>query len=189
MHIHVAEWPRRARLLFRSAVVAVSAVYCGLSVQSFAIAQMDPLPGFVVNAIDAQGATTDVHTLALSGMRSAEIANAGTASNGGTVDLLSFHDAKHSNRFDSGVDAMLGKSTVATPRRGASAVLSIAVAGQLPFRDAPINVWVNSTQSVIESDETNNVASSTTACQAQPDITTFEPVFIKVGMDGKRQFT
>lgn len=173
MQIHVAEWPRRARVLFRSAVVAASAVYFGLCVQSFAVAQTDPLPDLVVNAVDVQGVTTDPHTLALSGALSAEIANTGTANGGGTVDLLVFHDANHNTRFDGGVDAILGQSTVAAPDAGASAVLAITVAGQLPFRDAPIDVWVDSSQSIVESDEGNNVGTSASACvvdlPADPD--------------------
>jgi sugar lactone lactonase YvrE len=164
VQIHVAEWPRHARVFFRSAVVAVSAVYFGLFVQSFTFAQAEPLPDLVVNAVDAQGATTDVHTLALSGTLSAEIANTGTANSGGTVDVLAFHDVDHNNRFDSGVDAMLGQTTVAAPDAGASTALAITVTGQLPFRDAPIDVWVDSSQGIVESDEGNNVGTSASAC-------------------------
>ena len=150
-------------MLFRSAAAAVTAFYLGFCVHSLAIAQAEPLPDFVVSAVDAQGATTDVNTLVVSGTLSAEIANSGTVSSGGTVDVLAFQDANNNGRFDSGVDGLLGQSTLVAPDAGTSAALSIAITGQLPFRDAPINVWVDSAQSIVESDETNNVASSASA--------------------------
>lgn len=134
------------------------------------------LPDLIVQAVDAQGTTSDPNTLELTGNLTAEIANQGTANTAGTVDVLAFYDSNKNGQFDDGTDPLLGQTTVTTPDLAASENVQITVAGTLPFRDAPISVFVDSAQIVVESNEDNNVDTSASACIAQPDIGTFEPV-------------
>jgi hypothetical protein len=47
--------------------------------------------------------------------------------------------------------------------------LEIQVTGAVPYRDAPISLWVDSDQSLVELNDQNNVATSNADC-ALPDL-------------------
>ncbi len=135
------------------------------------------LPDLTVTAVSRSGATTHPQTLTVTGSVSATIANVGTAASAAGVDVLAFFDVNRNGAFDEGTDSVLGRATLtAALNTGASAVLQIPVGGQLPFRDAPIHVWVDSLQAVAELNEGNNVRSTAQAFEIKPAIGTVLPV-------------
>lgn len=140
------------------------------------------LPDLVVQAVDTLPAINDPNTLRVSGTLNATVANAGTANVSGPVQVMAFYDANQNGRFDSGVDLTLGQAELGQGLVvGATQALAIPLSGELPFRDAPISVWVDSGQTVAESNELNNVASSLAACQVplEPfDLTDFTDIAV-----------
>lgn len=134
------------------------------------------LPDLTVTSVDRTATVTDPRTLILSGSVAATISNVGTSNAPGNVQVLAFYDANSNGVFDSGDTALGQVATTSELAVGATATVSIPVQGALPFRDAPILVWVDSTQTVAELNETNNIGTTTSACQSKPSIGTFKPV-------------
>lgn len=134
-------------------------------------------PDLIVESIDTSGATTDINILEFSGSVSAVITNQGAASAPQAVAVLAFYDNNKDGDYDAEVDILLGNAATLTELNvGANEAVQIPVLGVLPYRDAPIKVWVDSAQSVIESDEQNNIGFTVDACIVQPKIGSFEPV-------------
>ena len=135
-----------------------------------------PLPDLFVKTLTRQGSVNDPQTLNLSGTITVEVANQGTVSAPGNVSVLAFYDANHNGIYDDGVDVKLGSApTPNSLNPGASALFAVPVQGQLPFRDAPISVWVDSAQTVPESNEANNFASTADFTLVKPTIGTLQP--------------
>jgi len=135
------------------------------------------LPDLAVKSLTRAGATTDPQTLAVSGHVTAVVANIGTANAPAGVQVIAFHEANRNGAYDPGQDTLLGQVSLELELApGAQATLLIPVLGVLPFRDAPIHIWLDSTQSVVEQNEMNNIASSAAAAQVLPSIGTFQPV-------------
>lgn len=135
------------------------------------------LSDLTVKSLTRAGATTDPQTLAVSGYVTAVVANIGAASAPAGVQVIAFHDANRNGAYDAASDPLLGQISLdAELAAGAETTLLVPVSGQLPFRDAPINIWVDSTQSVVEQNEANNIASTAAAAQVEPSIGTFAPV-------------
>jgi hypothetical protein len=138
---------------------------------------MQLLPDLAVKSLTRAGATTDPQTLAVSGHVTAVVANIGTANAPAGVQVIAFHDANRNGVYDPGQDTLLGQTSLDFELApGAQATLLVPVSGSLPFRDAPIHIWLDSTQSVVEQNETNNIASTAAAAQVKPSIGTFAPV-------------
>ncbi|MEW8000816.1 MAG: carboxypeptidase regulatory-like domain-containing protein [Candidatus Thiodiazotropha endolucinida] len=124
------------------------------------------LPDLIVESIDPSGATTDMDTLEFTGSVSAIITNRGTASAPQAVTALAFYDNNNNGAYDAEVDILLGNTVTQTALNvGENEAVEIPVSGVLPYRDAHIKVWVDSLQSVIESNEQNNIGSIVDACQ------------------------
>jgi len=134
------------------------------------------LPDLLVE-VDNTAVQTEPQTLAVSGSITAQINNAGTAPTSGHTTLLAFYDVDLNGIYDKEADVTLGEAVLENALAvEESATVDIALAGELPFRDAPINVWVDNAQTVVESDEQNNVGTTAKMCEVVPDIGTFEPV-------------
>ncbi|HUT40947.1 MAG TPA: carboxypeptidase regulatory-like domain-containing protein, partial [Gammaproteobacteria bacterium] len=135
------------------------------------------LPDLIVQNIDTLGASNDPDTLAMTGSIDVEVTNQGTSSVPASIALVAFYDANQSGQYEAGIDTLLGeRTTTSAIDVGGSENVTINVEGTLLYRDAPIRVFVDSAQTIIESNEANNVATSASACEVQPDIGTFEPV-------------
>jgi hypothetical protein len=135
------------------------------------------LPDLVVQSVDGRQAPSDPQTLAVSGVLAATVVNKGTAATTGGFKTIAFYDVNRNNAYDAGVDLLLGEAqTTQTLEVNATAQVSIPVAGTLPFRDAPIHVWADSDQTVVELNEGNNVASSAQVFEIKPAIGTVLPV-------------
>ncbi|MBC3873736.1 carboxypeptidase regulatory-like domain-containing protein [Undibacterium flavidum] len=133
-------------------------------------------PDLTVRSVSRASAVTDTQNLQVSGSVKAKIANIGTAAGSAGVEVIAFLDVNRNGIFNSDVDQILGRSTMPILDVKAEVDVTIPVRGTLPFRDAPIHVWVDSTQSVIETNENNNTSSTAVAAEIKPDIGTFEPV-------------
>lgn len=117
------------------------------------------LPDFTVLEIDTAGITNNIYTLEIGGTLGVTIANQGTAATQRAFDVVAYYDANRDGRYVSGEDLLLGAlENFAGLNIGESRTIQVAVDNLLPFRDAPIAVLVDSSSSVIESDETNNLA-------------------------------
>lgn len=124
------------------------------------------LPDLVAKTIDMTSATSDPQTFAVSGSVAVGVSNRGTAPTSGGFQVVAFYDANNNGAFDAG-DVRLGEASVTNPlAAGASTTVSIGLAGTTAFRDSPVSVWVDSTQVVAESNETNNVLVSN-SCPAR----------------------
>ncbi len=104
--------------------------------------------------------------------------NAGTVEAMAEVEVLAFYDANVNSRFDPDTEPVLGQAILARPLVvDEQTALEIDVSGVLPFRDAPISVWVDRREVLVELDEDNNVETSATFCLAEPAISrSFNPV-------------
>ena len=125
------------------------------------------LPDLVVENV-----TLDVpvnpQTLVLSGQVTAEIKNIGTVSTSQAIHLLAFYDADRNSLYNE-VDIILGESSVGDNLAiDETLSVDIAVLGQLPFRDAPIFVIVDSRKIIAEIREDNNVETTAKVCKATP---------------------
>lgn len=127
------------------------------------------LPDLRVSAIDPAARQTDPQTLAVSGSLAVEIANQGTAALTQPVDLVGYDDVDADGQWQAEREPLLGRTTFADGLEvGARATLTLPLAGELPFRDAPIAVWVDAESAVVELDEANNTLGSQHACQVTP---------------------
>ncbi|MEN8218750.1 MAG: carboxypeptidase-like regulatory domain-containing protein, partial [Pseudomonadota bacterium] len=134
------------------------------------------LADLVIEQLDKTATQTDPQSLVVSGSIAAQIKNVGTVDTGGNTSLLAFYDVDLNGIYDEN-DLSLGQATLENPLAvEETATVDISLAGELPFRDAPIHVWVDNTQAVVESDEENNIRTTTSLCEMVPDIGTFEPV-------------
>ena len=128
------------------------------------------LPDLSAVGVDARSNTSrDPQTFQLSGTVQATISNIGTAPVSGAFNVLAFYDVDHNGKFDAGTDLVLGTARVTQSAAvGQSLSVSLAVSGTMPFRDAPVSVFVDSDNEIIELNEANNVVSSAASCGLTP---------------------
>jgi hypothetical protein len=135
------------------------------------------LPDLKVTSASRMKAVTDPQSLVVSGNVIATLANVGNAPVTTDVEVMAFYDVNGNGAYDAGVDAILGKIVLSGGIvQGASQAVSIPVAGSLPFRDAPIQVWADSKNAVIESDKSNNIRSTAFATELLPNLAGFDAV-------------
>jgi concanavalin A-like lectin/glucanase superfamily protein/CARDB protein len=123
------------------------------------------LPDLVVSSIDTSSASFDVNTLMINGNVNTEIQNQGTAETATGFDVLAFLDLNRNDAYDVGSDTLLGQTIVPNPlATGVRQTIPISVNSELPFRDAPISIWVDSSEIVEELNDGNNVGFSANDC-------------------------
>lgn len=127
------------------------------------------LSDLTVTTVDRAGTVTDPQTLVIGGSVGVDIANIGT-SDATTSTVLAFYDTNLNGVFDEGDIALGQKSMLGPLAVGDTVRLTIPISGVLPFRDAPIHIWVDSTRVVIELLEDNNVGSSASKCLSDPSV-------------------
>lgn len=135
------------------------------------------LPDIVVESVDRIATTTDLQTLQITGHLSAHLKNKGYAPVATNIRAIAFFDTNRNGTYDSEIDTTVGEAETADMLvvDGMQAV-DIPVAGALPFRDAPLSVWVDSSQAAIEVREDNNIGTTASACEVKPPVGKFEPV-------------
>lgn len=125
------------------------------------------LPDLVIKNIDRANAHTDAHTLQLNGALNVTIGNEGHSGTG-SYNALAFYDINHDGVYKQNEDVLLGVVPVSSSVAGQTVTIGIPVAGQLPFRDAPLSVWLDSDRKVVEESENNNVATTAEFCKIFP---------------------
>lgn len=133
------------------------------------------LPDLVIDNMDVEAVVTDLDDLLIHGELEARISNDAVVDITNTFMVTAFYDQNRNNFFDDGLDPVLGESLWSEGiAAGAEVDLSITVSGQLPFRDAPIHLWVDSSQGVVERDDENNISSSASWCMQHNDPVTYQ---------------
>ena len=134
-------------------------------------------PDMTVTSVDTTGIRTDPQNLTVRGTINVGIRNAGTRDVPAGFALLAFDDRNGNGRFEADTDIRLGHTTAPTDVAVSTETsVMLDVAGTVPFRDAPISVWVDSAQQVVELNERNNVTSSVHACAVTPASISIDPV-------------
>jgi hypothetical protein len=135
------------------------------------------LPDLTITATKRGTAVTDPQALTVNGKVDLTIANKGSANAPSGIEVLAFSDTNLNGIYDPAVDTVLGQATtMAAIEANGKLDLQIPVSGKLPFRDAPISLFVDSKQAIAELDESNNASSTAMGAQVIPKIGTFEPV-------------
>lgn len=135
------------------------------------------LPDLAIISIDRKAAMTDSASLKLSGELVVTVKNIGTAEAAAGAKTLAFVDTNRNQTFDSGLDLPLGSAVLGSSLAiGQQQALRIPLQGSALFRDAPIHVWVDSDQAVIELNERNNLQSTAQYIEVRPDKKAFNPV-------------
>lgn len=133
------------------------------------------LPDLLVQSIDYKQVIVEPHTLDVSGTLKVLLRNVDRYPAPEGVGLLAFYDTDLDNTYTQGTDIVLGQAQTTESLEGeADVAININLQGQLPFRDAPINVWVNSNQVATETIEHNNTRSSANWCGISTEPVNFE---------------
>jgi len=141
-------------------------------------------PDLVPVKIDLSDTTTDPQTLAISGTAHVTLQNKGDDKITTAFNVLVFEDKDNDGRYTAGVDNLIGTGTnsLALWPEGANLV-DVALSGTVQFLHAPLYAFVDSGDSILEQDETNNLLASCKDCQVAP-ANPIEPVvkWRKTGM-------
>ena len=123
-------------------------------------------PDLVALTIDLSASDNDAFTFDLTGQVTVEVSNRGTLAVTEPYDLVAYYDENVNGVYDSDTDRLLGQQNANTLLGvGQSNMIPIHVTGVLPFRDAPISVFVDAQNQVTELDEANNYLSSAGSCE------------------------
>ncbi|MCI0535158.1 MAG: putative Ig domain-containing protein, partial [Verrucomicrobiales bacterium] len=153
----------------------------GFDTQRFTINVLDQPPApqvdLTVEAVNRTGLSVDPQTLAAAGTVSATVKNLGPNPATQPFDVLFFEDVNHNSAYDAGADTVLGKTTVSSPlAAGASREVSASVGAQVSFPGIFVWAFVDSGNTVAESNEGNNLARNEVHCQYIPPVGQFNPV-------------
>jgi len=140
-------------------------------------ALLELLPDLIVSSIDLSLLRSDLNTLKQEGEVSVSISNQGSAK-AIISELVVFHDANNDGVYSSDNDVFLGSTHMENQLSiKEEQKISIKMDGFLPYRDAPISAWVDSSQVQIESNELNNFFSTLSSCMlTSPETGELNPV-------------
>lgn len=127
------------------------------------------IPDLTVVSVDAKSqAAVDPQTLNYTGVISAVVRNIGSAATAQDFRITAFVDIDNDNALSS-ADLTLG-SSVSTGSIAVeeSQTIEISISAQVPFRDPAIHVKVDSLESVVETNEKNNIQTSMAECRRAP---------------------
>lgn len=172
------------------ALVSMLAGYIGVSPASAQLVGHDPskratIPVFdpwplvvdsdlVVRSVDASAVTGNWQTLQIAGIVNVGIGNFGSGPSDPCIVTL-FEDGDGSGTLTAG-DTVLGSGPVPIVASGGTTSVNVAVAGSVRFRNNRIHAFVDSTNVVIETNETNNYGDTGLGCLQLPPTPNFDPV-------------
>lgn len=111
--------------------------------------------------LEMTSVTQDTQSLKVSGQLTVTVVNNGSGDVTDQYLIVLFEDTDHSGAYDTESDNILGKTSIASgPGPGGAMDISVALVGEVLFRDSPIYVFVDSANDLEETDETNNLLSS-----------------------------
>ncbi|MDY6905890.1 MAG: PASTA domain-containing protein, partial [Thermodesulfobacteriota bacterium] len=128
--------------------------------------------------LDTSQAVVDPQTLELSGSVDVEIENTGSTVPEEGFDVLLFEDMDHNETYTPDIDKILGTqaSVAGDPLPGGNTLITVPVANRMIFTDNRIFAIVDSNDTVMETDETNNITHSMADCEFIPPVGGFDPV-------------
>jgi subtilase family serine protease len=126
-------------------------------------------PDLVPVKIDLSGTATDPQTLAISGNSQVFFQNKGDDKITTSFNVLVFEDTDMDGKYTPGVDNLLSTATNTLPLwpEGAGMV-SVPLSGTVKFLHSPLYAFVDSGDSILEQDETNNLLISCKDCEVRP---------------------
>jgi large repetitive protein len=133
-------------------------------------------PDLVPTKIDLSALTTDPLTLSVSGAAAVTLQNKGDDKITSSFSVLVFEDTDLDGAYTPGLDNVLGTgaNTLSLWPEGAGLV-NVTLSGSVKFLNAPIYAYIDSSDSIREQDETNNLLNSCADCEKRPE-KTIEPV-------------
>ena len=133
------------------------------------------LPDLYISHMQTDKLHTDQQTLALSGDLSLILGNKGNADlTNRQTKITAFLDSNHNRKLDDHETVVGTTSVEVSLAQDQTTALTLPVAGQLNFKDAPIAVMVDSDHQIAEKDENNNVSLSSDGRQIKPKQGTME---------------
>ena len=121
-------------------------------------------PNLRVASIDTSGVVGNWQALSIGGALQVDVENTSSQPAAQSFDVLAFDDLDFDGFFSPGIDNVLGVASVAGLGAGAQLGVSIPLSGAVRFRDDVIHVLVDSTDAVLEDDETDNLRDSGFDC-------------------------
>jgi hypothetical protein len=130
--------------------------------------QLVAIPDLIAESMDTSQLTHDPNTFVSQGILTATVRNVGNGPLTTPFTVLAYHNSNSVLGYQAEGDVLLAQADHAESLAvGSSTDVSLTIDKKLPFRDAPIEVWVDSTQAIIELDETNNERSTAASCGGQ----------------------
>ena len=124
------------------------------------------LPDLAVTAIDLT--VTDKDSFDLLDHIEVTVANLGTASTDRSFSVLAFIDAADNDQFDPNLDVIVGTARITGGLSiGEEKTVTIELDGTLNFRDAPVKVWIDSNQEIMQQGSMHPVVSTALGCRIQ----------------------
>ncbi len=133
-------------------------------------------PDLVPIKIDLSGSITDPLTLAISGNAQVTFQNKGDNKIELPFNVIVFEDKDNNGVYTSGMDNLLGTSTMVTgPTASIPAIwpegagmVSVPLAGTVKFLHSPLYAMIDSGDVILEQDEANNLLVSCKDCEVVP---------------------
>jgi hypothetical protein len=130
----------------------------------------------IVTDVDTSSTTLDTQTLVLHGTAQMQIRNLGATDFEGGFDVLLFEDRNGNRTFEAGTDLALGIAGFTGSIGGnGTGSLSVPVSGVVSFRDNLVHALADSSNTVPELDEANNVGDSGQRSRYQPPARDWQP--------------
>ncbi len=105
--------------------------------------------------------TTNPSTLEINGSVQIDFANIGTAPVDKDVSVMAFYDANQNGAFEPHTDMVLGTNIhYGGVPVDSNRTLVLDLYGKLPYRDAPVSVWLDDQMEILELVEINNIVST-----------------------------
>jgi len=135
------------------------------------------LPDLTIKQMSSELVETDAQSMSTSGSLTFTIVNQGQETVKTPFSALAFYDENRNGSYEETEDSNLGLITITDEQLvGVNAEYNIDLEGFLPFRDAPIHVFVDSSLELLELNENNNISTTADECEAsflcQNDIST-----------------
>ncbi len=122
----------------------------------------------IVKRVDNQNAQASSDSLVLNGDIDVVIENRGLKAAEYGFDVIAFVDTDSDGAFVSTIDQLLGEKTITeTLQAGESLGTTLSVEGELNYRGAPISVFIDAENKIVERDEDNNISNTAAYCQLE----------------------
>jgi hypothetical protein len=122
-----------------------------------------------VTQVDGSGVVTDCQTLESVGTVDATVKNVGVSSTGSSFTVTFFEDRNGNGTYEAAMDLFLGSDVAGPLAGGGEGAVSTLLNDTLLFAGSLIYAFADSADDVAETDETNNIDHTGTACQFEPE--------------------